>query len=306
MKIQFPSKVIVLCVFLTLLLSTLACGIDFGRNNEDEDLALQGTMVALQLTQAALENQEPIITEEEPTEVPAPTLTVAAVTPDVDFEGVRFSFDQKIARTVVPAIIQGQNLGEEYMPGDTYPSYTEFSFEAYGVSDHFHEPKIRVYPVEEYRIINPSAANIIDELQQTLTNKPGGGAMSNLPFLPMWNAAQMFSANVEYIDFQNGSGLRYLTMFGQAIYPIDNMNLFYTFQGITDDGRYYISAILPVIHGGLPNDGASLLDDYEGFIENWDNYLAETLTFLEEQTPQSFLPNLEVLDAMMSSFVINR
>ncbi len=130
--------------------------------------------------------------------------------------------------------------------------------------------------------------------------------MSNLPFLPMWNAAQMFSANVEYIDFQNGSGLRYLTMFGQAIYPIDNMNLFYTFQGITDDGRYYISAILPVIHGGLPNDGASLLDDYEGFIENWDNYLAETLTFLEEQPPQSFLPNLEDLDAMMSSFVINR
>lgn len=306
MKIQFHSKLIVLCVFLTLLFSTLACGIDLGRNNEDEDLALQQTMVALQLTQAALEKQEPIITEEEPTEVPGPTLTVAAATSDVDFEGVRFSFDQKIARTVVPAIIQGQNLGEEYLPGDTYPSYTEFSFEAYGVSDHFQDPKIRVYPVEEYRIINPSAANIIDELQQTLINKPVGGVMSNLPFLPMWNAAQMFSANVEYIDFQNGSGLRYLTMFGQAIYPIDNMNLFYTFQGITDDGRYYISAILPIIHGGLPNDGASLLDDYEGFIENWDNYLADTLTFLEEQPPQSFLPNLEDLDAMMSSFVINR
>ncbi|MDW7755251.1 MAG: hypothetical protein SCH68_08810, partial [Brevefilum sp.] len=252
------------------------------------------------------ENQEPIISEERTTEVPTPTLTVATETPDVDFEGIRFSFDQKIARTVIPVVIQGQNLGEEYMPGDTYPNYTEFSFESYGVSDHFHEPKIHVYPVEEYRIINPSAANIIDELQQTLINKPGGGAMSKLPFLPMWNAAQMYSANVEYIDFQNGSGLRYLTMFGQAIYPIDNMNLFYTFQGITDDGRYYISAILPVIHGGLPNDGASLLEDYEGFIENWDNYLAESLTWLEEQTPQSFLPNLEDLDAMMSSFVITR
>jgi hypothetical protein len=95
-------------------------------------------------------------------------------------------------------------------------------------------------------------------------------------------------------------------MFGQAVYPIDNKNLFYTYQGITDDGRYYISAVLPVINGGLPNDGASLLDDYEGFIENWDTYLAETLTWLEEQTPQSFLPNLEDLDAMMSSFVINR
>ncbi|MDT8382435.1 MAG: hypothetical protein RQ728_09310 [Brevefilum sp.] len=308
MKNQPPSKWIVLCVFLILLFATLACGLDFGQSDETEDIRIQQTIVALQMTQAALEDQEPMVIEETPTEGPAPTPTptMSAETPDVNFEGISFSYDQNIARTIIPGIIQGQNLGEEHMPGDTYPSYIEFSFDTYAVSDHFHDPKIRIYPVEEYRIINPSAANIIDELQQTLINKPGGGAMSKLPFLPMWNAAQMYSANVEYIDFQNGSGLRYLTMFGQAIYPIDNMNLFYTFQGITDDGRYYISAILPVIHGGLPNDGASLLEDYEGFIENWDNYLAESLTWLEEQTPQSFLPNLEDLDAMMSSFVITR
>lgn len=306
MKIQLTSKLIVLCVFLTLLLSTLACGIDLGRNNEVEDLALQQTMVALQLTQADLKNQVPVITEEKPIDTPTAVPTIQVDSPDISYEGISFSYDQTIARNITPKTIQGQNLGEEQLPGETYPSYIEFSFEGYGVSDHFHEPKIRVYPVEEYRIINPSAASIVDALQQTLIDKPGGSAMSNLPFLPMWNAAQMFSANVEYIDFQNGSGLRYLTMFGQAIYPIDNMNLFYTFQGITDDGRYYISAVLPIIHGGLPNDGASLLDDYEGFIENWDTYLAETLTWLEEQTPQSFLPNLEDLDAMMSSFVINR
>ncbi len=306
MKIQLTSKLIVLCVFLTLLLSTLACGIDLGRNNEVEDLALQQTMVALQLTQADLKNQVPVFTEEKPIDTPTAVPTIQVDSPDISYEGISFSYDQTIARNITPKTIQGQNLGEEQMPGETYPSYIEFSFEGYGVSDHFHEPKIRVYPVEEYRIINPSAASIVDALQQMLIDKPGGSAMSNLPFLPMWNAAQMFSANVEYIDFQNGSGLRYLTMFGQAIYPIDNMNLFYTFQGITDDGRYYISAVLPIIHGGLPNDGASLLDDYEGFIENWDNYLAETLTWLEEQTPQSFLPNLEDLDAMMSSFVINR
>jgi hypothetical protein len=249
-----------------------------------------------------------MVIEETPTEAPAPapTPTIPAETPDVNYEGISFSFDKNIARTIIPNFIQGQNLGEEHMPGDTYPSYVEFSFETYAVSDHFHDPKIRIYPVEEYRIINTNATNVIDKLQQALINKPGGSEMSDLPFLPIWPAAQIFSAKIEYIDFQNGSGLRYLTMFGQAVYPIDNKNLFYTYQGITDDGRYYISAVLPVINGGLPNDGASLLDDYEGFIENWDTYLAETLTWLEEQTPQSFLPNLEDLDAMMSSFVINR
>lgn len=308
MKIQLPSKLIVLCVFLILLFATLACGMDFGQSDDAEDISIQQTIDALQMTQAALEDQEPMVIEETPTEAPAPapTPTIPAETPDVNYEGISFSFDKNIARTIIPNFIQGQNLGEEHMPGDTYPSYVEFSFETYAVSDHFHDPKIRIYPVEEYRIINTNATNVIDKLQQTLINKPGGSEMSDLPFLPIWPAAQMFSANVEYINFQNGSGLRYLTMFGQAVYPIDNKNLFYTYQGITDDGRYYISAVLPVINAELPNDGASLLEDYEGFIENWDTYLAETLTWLEEQTPQSFLPNLEDLDAMMSSFIINR
>jgi len=308
MKIQLPSKLIVLCVFLILLFATLACGMDFGQSDDAEDISIQQTIDALQMTQAALEDQEPMVIEETPTEAPAPapTPTIPAETPDEIYEGISFSFDKNIARTIIPNFIHGQNLGEEYMPGDTYPSYTEFSFESYGVSDHFHEPKIRIYPVEEYRIINTNATNVIDKLQQALINKPGGSEMSDLPFLPIWPAAQIFSAKVEYIDFQNGSGLRYLTMFGQAVYPIDNKNLFYTYQSITDDGRYYISAVLPVIHGGLPNDGASLLEDYEGFIENWDNYLAESMLWLEGQTPQSFLPSLEDLDAMMSSFIINR
>jgi len=306
MKNQPASKWIVLCILLILLFATLACGLDFGQSNEIEDVSIQQTIVALQMTQAALENQGPMVTEETPTEAPAPTPKIPEETPDISFEDISFSFDQTIARNIIPLTIQGQNLGEEYMPGDTYPSYIEFSFDTYAVSDHFHDPKIRIYPVEEYRIINTNAANVIDKLQQALINKPGGSEMSDLPFLPMWPAAQIFSAKVEYINFQNGSGLRYLTMFGQAVYPVDNKNLFYTYQGITDDGRYYISAVLPVLNAGLPNDGASLLEDYEAFIDNWDNYLAESMLWLGGQSPQNFFPDLEALDAMMSSFIINR
>ena len=128
--------------------------------------------------------------------------------------------------------------------------------------------------------------------------------MSSLPFLPMWPAAQVFSARVEYFDFQNGSGIRYLTMFGQALYPVDNQNLFYTYQGITDDSRYYIAAVLPLMHLGLPNEGQ--VDDWVAFEANWENYLADTIAWLEAQDPNMFFPSLENLDAMMASFEINR
>jgi len=64
--------------------------------------------------------------------------------------------------------------------------------------------------------------------------------------------------------------------------------------------------VLPIINIGLPNDGSSQVEDWIAFEENWETYLSETITWLEEQAPQNFYPNLENLDLMMASFDINR
>lgn len=296
--------------FLVLFLGTLACAVDFGNDEGEMDVSVQQTLVALQMTQAALENQafdppvEPTIEQPDPQTAEVPIEEVTEEPPDIVYEGIGFSFDRNIAQNVIPTTVQGQNMGEDYMPGETYPTHVEFSFNTYAVGDHFHTPKILIYPVDEYRAISPLASDIIDNLKQTLIEQPGGGSMSNLPFLPMWPAAQIFSARVEYFDFQNGSGIRYLTMYGQALYPVDNQNLFYTYQGITHDNRYYIAAVLPVMHLGLPNEGQ--VDDWAAFEANWENYLADTISWLESQDPNMFFPSMENLDAMMASFEINR
>lgn len=131
--------------------------------------------------------------------------------------------------------------------------------------------------------------------------------MSEMPFLALWPAAQLFSAQVSYFDFQYGSGIRFLTMFGQDIYPVDNTNLFYTYQGITQDGKYYISAIIPITLTGLPDDGSVLIgDDYSEFYDNWDSYLANVLRFQGEQSLDSFNPSLHLLDEMITSILIDR
>ena len=130
--------------------------------------------------------------------------------------------------------------------------------------------------------------------------------ISDLPFLPMWPAAQIFSAQVGYFNFQNGSGVRYLTMYGQAIYPVDNQNLIYTYQGLTNDGRFYISAVLPVVHLGLPDDGSSQIDDWMAFENNWETYINDTVNWLNVQDPGSFFPGINLLDAMMASFKVER
>ncbi len=199
------NKLFASAAILATLLSSLACSIDLGSGDSAKELALQQTAVALQQTQTALENAATPPTQQ----ADAPVAQ-----PDVVYEGISFSFDPNIAQDVNKTIIPGQNMGEGYMPGETYPTYFEFTFNNYAVADHFQHPKIIVYPVNEYRAISSDASERIDALQLALINHPAGGAISDLPFLPMWPAAQMFSAQVGYFDFQNGSGVRYLTMYG--------------------------------------------------------------------------------------------
>ncbi|QRN83282.1 hypothetical protein JR338_00555 [Chloroflexota bacterium] len=279
---------------LFLALSTLACGINLGGSSDQESVQLEQTRVALQQTQIALD----YLTQDTPIETEAPPA------PDVSYEGISFSFDPSIAAAFSPAIIPGQNLGEDYMPGDTYPTYYEFSINGYAVSNHFHTPVINVYPVAEFRSISTMASNIIDDLEWALANHPSGGSSGDLPFLPIWNAAQIFTAKVTYFDFQNGSGVRYLSMYGQALYPADNQNLFYTYQGLTSDGQYYISAVLPVTNPILPDDGATTVDDWMAFDQNWDNYIVGLLQTLNGQSDENFTPNLALLDEMMASFKV--
>jgi hypothetical protein len=277
-----------------------------GRSATTESLALEQTRVALQQTQVALES---LSQQEQPTEevvINPPPQEEQPPAPDVDYEGISFSFDPSLAANVLPATIPGQNMGDDYMPFETYPTHFEFSFGSYAIADHFHTPQIGVYPVDEYRAISSYASDIIDSLQWTLANRPPGGAMSDLPFLPMWPAAQMFSAKVGYFDFQNGSGVRYLTMYGQDIYPVDNQNIFYTFQGLTQDGRYYISAVLPITNINLPYDGSTEVGDWMAFDQNWDTYINDTVHWLNDQVNANFSPDLSTLDQMMASFKIDR
>src|SRR5690606_24028253 len=64
-----------------------------------------------------------------------------------------------------------------------------------------------------------------------------------LPMLPAIPASQVFRIQPTLVDFEGGRGVRYLTYYTQAPSPITDRDIFYTFQGVTDDGAYYISAI---------------------------------------------------------------
>jgi len=115
----------------------------------------------------------------------------------------------------------------------------------------------------------------------------------------------MSHAGVAYLKFTNGSGVRYLTQYGQSFAPINNQSMFYTFQGITNDDMYYGSAIFPLSHPDLPADGSQVPSgDYQTFADNFPKYILETETTLSNANASSFTPNLARLDALIQSLEI--
>jgi hypothetical protein len=225
----------------------------------------------------------------DPTPTPMPTTAGRMVT----YENIRFIVPPDLSQSeqgeIVAAVLNGS-------PWDIGVQHIKFSFTGYILPDTFHQPVINIFPVEGFA----AAAGEIAHLQDLLAVRP---VESNLmPFVPLFNAAQMFHAQLKYLDFAGGSGVRYITQYSQAAIPINNREMFYTFQGLTSDGKYYISIIMPVSHSVLPATGEGAyqpdLDD------NFGAYIFEVQSQLEAQTSESYTPNLVELDALVESIVV--
>lgn len=197
---------------------------------------------------------------------------------------------------VVPAV----SAGTDGPWWEDVPEHIVVTLEGYPVSEHLMQPQIFIYPVQELRASEISG-NTVSSLEGLLQNKQVEGT---LPYLPFYNAAQVIHAQVKFVDFQNGTGVRYLTQFDQAYLPINNGELLYTFQGLTGDGAYYISAVMPVTVFGLPADATVDESLPAEFFDNFELYLADTVTLLNDRGDSQFTPDLSLLDAMIQSIAM--
>lgn len=179
------------------------------------------------------------------------------------------------------------------------PRYMLITLQGYPVANHLMQPQIFVYPVRDLEV-NETAAKTAADLQKLLQDQQAGKA---LPFLPLYNSTQMMHAQVSYLDFKNGKGVRYLTQFAQGIVPINNHELIYTYQGLTSDGNSYVAAVLPVNLASLPTDGKwngqepPTGNDYRKYVDG-------VVSTLNLQPASTFTPDLNKLDKLIQSIEI--
>jgi hypothetical protein len=233
---------------------------------------------------------------------PAPTAAPSPTSEPIEGqEGPSVTVDiSGVAQDVTLSMVAAVPPSAEAPWWESMPQHSLLTLQGYPVAEHLHQPQIFVYPVAELGI-NEAAGNIADSLQTLLQDQQAG---QNLPYLPLYNAAQVMHAQLQFLDFKNGQGVRYLTQFDQGILPINNHELLYTYQGLTSDGKYYLAAVLPVTLPGLPADENVTADLPADFTTNFPAYLASTVDLLEQQPAGAFIPDLSQLDAMLQSIEI--
>ena len=203
-----------------------------------------------------------------------------------------------------PALASGHDCktipetGPDSAPFDSAPQHTELTLQGYPLVGRFFTPHISVYPVQRFgEIVPDTVPQRVTALQALIAG--GAPGDKGLPFLPVFNAAQEFHAQYSVPAFQSGSGIRFLTQYSQFADPINNHELFYTFQGLTSDGKYWISAILPISTAGLPDTG-----DNPPNGQTWDQYIASLTAQLNGQDAGSFAPTITALDDLIKSITI--
>jgi hypothetical protein len=236
---------------------------------------------------------------------PAPAAThtaTAAVTPSPQANVVC----NEISFFLDPALASGSHCetipeasGEDLPLFGINPQTTQVTLDGYILADRFHTPRIQVFPVARFQELAPEQVNPrLARLQELISGAAPG--KETLPLLPVFNAAQMFKAQYSVVPFQNGKGIRYITMYGQAYYPVNNHDMFLSYQGLTADGKRWVSIVLPISHPSLPATG----DPASGDMNNAEAYFAQKAADLNGQPAGSFSPSLPALDALLQSIQI--
>lgn len=247
-------------------------------------------------TQAIADTQTPA----QPTATPVPQVTETLVQPTqtslgtsggiiLDYSAV--AQDQTIETVAAVLASAGGPWWE------AAPEYQQVTLQGYPVSNHQDKAQIYIYPVGDLASANENMGKVAADLQTLLQTQQ---ATDKLPFLPLSSDTQAMHAQVQYLDFKSGKGIRFLTQSNNGMTPINNYDLVYTFQGLTSDGKYYIAAILPVTNPVLPSGteaNPQIPDDFQG-------YLSGVVTLLNQQPANSFTPDLDKLDTLIHSIEI--
>jgi hypothetical protein len=321
------KKVFLLLSALTLL--TLACDLSVtaapstGGTPLHTTTAIPATAVPSQISESATgvpATAVPSLIPPSPTLMPAtavpnPTATVhqsASEGVEVTSGPLRVVLPPSIANGIRGSQIP-RNEGQNAPPWDMTPGHTILTLEGYHLQGKSHLPQIYVYPAQGYAEMVPGAFESIRRLDNIFGNPGAPTSVNPLPTVPFFNTQQAFASNIQILSFQNGRGVRFLTEYAQYPISANNQDLFYSFQGLSSDGTYYIIVILPISSralaetsdpGAVLPSGGIPYPDLTSPNADMPGYYSAVTTLLNSAPQAEFTPTLSQLDLLIQSMRI--
>ncbi len=282
-----------------ILMTVLACNLPTRMpipTADDTDVDMDTPGKTSQLTEEQLTDEPPTATEE------PPYACSEHMAPGSAF-GIEFCYPITITSGFIQSMLPEKLPSFDAAPWDFNPDTIEITLVNYPVDNMYHDPTILIYPINDFIALGENIEAIVNDLKTLLADQPD--SPDTIPFLPIYNAAQMMQAYVGYLDFRNGSGVRFITQYGQAAAPVNNDSAIYSYMGLTNDGQYFVSATFPINHELFYPDGLTEpAEGWEIFSENFMGYIENMESELAMQSPESFTPDIGLLDEMMASLLI--
>ncbi len=251
-----------------------------------------------------VESSAEVANEPTPTHIP-----VTAV--HFEHNGLSFNYEPDLLGEAqfqeIPAS-SNQGMFEQPSPVHTWIGFVPSGMQR-DISNHWMlawEPSITVYNLPDFGSFaqgDQFARERVTQFQALAGERPST-IKEQIPVIIPINAGQIIRAQVKWLDFGNGVGVRFVTQYDQAANPINNEGLVYIFQGITTDGLHGVTAVFPLDAVGLPDSPAMSEPEYTDFIEHIDEAMTAVTQLLNSAPDEDFTPSLSQLDAMIQSITV--
>ncbi len=272
------------------------------------------TATTIALTGCGQEEPEVVATDEpvtvftptpEPTLTPFPTPAGPTATPAATLEptptgipawytGVFADVPSGLGQLSESNQIEAQ-LDPNLPAVDRFPAHDLYLLTDWPITDLIEQPRILAFPARDYASINVHAQSEIEALKQLLSEPEQIESRTNLPFLPVKSSPQAFTTLAQQLPSRNGDGIRYVTWYPTQTESNQSVELVYTWQGLTQNGRGVVSAVFPISAPDLPPPPNT------GSLTDFELWTAEVKSIIEQLPDSSFTPSLQELDQLASS-----
>ena len=204
-----------------------------------------------------------------------------------------------IAKTTKVEIVKKTPFepGDEIIQLNGEPMHVRIIFDGKKIDDHdnnnYNRPHLLIYPLSQYAALYPADRKVIfnkriSDLKKMIATKSDKG-IESLPIMPESDAHEVFHQQEKYLKFNQGNGVAFISSYSNGDPAMNEDDFFYTFQGLTADGKHYVSFFWPVKATGMPANSTE----------------SNAQKFVHNLAREKFRPSLDTLDKMVSSISLN-